>query len=291
MRNLVTLASLLALTLTLSTTSAVQAAPGHQMMGKKLGLEGYCPVCIIKAKKWVMGSPQHESTYDGMTYRFPSAAEKAVFEKSPAQFVPALAGDCTVCLANAGKRVPGNIRHAALHNNRLYLFPSNAEKQVFMKNTAKYENVDLAEKGNCIVCRVKAGKTVPGKTQYTSIKNGFRYLFPSMNEQRVFDNNVDQFVTTSRKANKNTNLVMISGRGGCAACEHGITPIGSPQELGLAVNTRDGQIFVVENAHRLYPQIYKGRYNSPLLNVTGKVVRKTGHISWIAPQSVTLAKK
>ena len=117
----------------------------------QLGLEGYCPVCIIKARKWERGLETIQSIYDGKAYRFPSEQMKAVFEASPTKFVPALGGDCTVCYARSGKRMPGNIRHAALYRGRLFLFPGDGEKQAFTEDPTSYANIDLAAMGDCVV--------------------------------------------------------------------------------------------------------------------------------------------
>ncbi|MEM7317095.1 MAG: hypothetical protein AAF497_28510, partial [Planctomycetota bacterium] len=143
-----------------SPTVFADHTPSHP----ELGLEGYCPVCIVSARKWEKGRPEINSTYDGTTYYFPNAAIKAKFDASPPMYIPALGGDCIVCYEKMGKRAPGNIRHAALHRGRLYLFPGDSQKQAFLANPTEYENSDLAAKGECVVCLAKAGKHVPGST-------------------------------------------------------------------------------------------------------------------------------
>ena len=113
-------------------TALAQTKASSQTSG--VALEGYCPVCIVEAKKWVRGNSRHQVTHDSRTYYFPSDKEKRMFEANPAKYVPALGGDCTVCYANAGKRVPGNIRHGVFHNGRLFLLPSGREKKEFLAN-------------------------------------------------------------------------------------------------------------------------------------------------------------
>ena len=114
-----------ALMATLVTTFiAANAAQAQDAKVKSLGLDGYCPVCLIKAKQWVRGKPDHQVTYDGKTYYFPSENEKRMFKADPAKYVPAFGGDCTVCYAKAGKRVSGNIRHGAHYKGRVFLFTS-----------------------------------------------------------------------------------------------------------------------------------------------------------------------
>lgn len=152
----------------------------------KLGLEGYCPVCILDAHKWEKGSQEHRSVYDGVAYLFPSAAVKEKFDRTPAKYVPALNGDCIVCYEKYDKRVPGNIRYAAKRNGRIYMFPSDEVKQTWIENPAAYDKSDIALNGECSVCLVAANKHVPGSEKFTEVHGGLRYLFPSAEQQDVF---------------------------------------------------------------------------------------------------------
>jgi YHS domain-containing protein len=259
----------------------------------KVGLEGYCPVCILKMKAWVRGSPQHQATYDGITYRFPSDKGKQMFLADPASFVPALGGDCTVCWAKMGKRVPGNIRHAVFHGKRLYLFTSEKQKEAFRGNPAPFANVDLALDGNCAVCLAHMGKPVPGRPEFTAIHRGLRYLFPSDRERQAFLANPDKYAEKPRgarvtPASLTRQLITVEGRSGCAGCEHGVTPIGASDTLGLAVNTPDGHVYVVEDAHQLYPKLYKDRFSGQQLRVSGEILRQKGKITWVRPKELNV---
>ena len=161
---------------------------------------GYCPVCIIEARKWEMGRKEFPSTYDGTTYYFPSVAIRKKFEGSPAAYVPAFNGDCIVCYAKAGKRVPGVVQHSALYKKRLYLFPSASEKRAFLDAAEQFMNTDLAAEGKCVVCLARAGKHVQGAAKFTEIHNGFRYLFPSAAEQAEFRRQPAKYAATAMKA-------------------------------------------------------------------------------------------
>lgn len=272
--------------------------PGH-----KIGLEGYCPICILEARKWEKGRPEINSTYDGVTYYFPNESFKRKFDASPAKYVPALGGDCVVCYENLGKRVPGNIRFGSTHQNRVYLFPSDGERKTFQKSPSQFVNTDLAANGECVVCRAKVNKRVPGSTRFSEIHNGFRYLFPSAGEQAEFRRDPQQYAslasglqrtTASRASMKKeiskSNMVRVAGKSACAGCEHGVAPIGSPDELGLAVNIADGRVVVVEDAHRLYPDVYSARFQGQNIEVSGKVIRTDGKISWLKPTSLRVLK-
>ena len=269
-----------------------------QMKEAELGLEGYCPVCVVKHGKWVKGKAEHSASYDGVTYYFPSDEVKAMFQQSPAKYVPALGGDCTVCYAKAGKRIAGNIRFASINNERLFLFPSDKERQAFNKSPATYADVDLAVDGKCIVCKVKAGKIVDGEDKFTQVHNGFRYLFPSDRERQAFAASPAEFVlsntamkteSTTQSGSKRmmkTSMIRVEGKTACAACEFGVTPLGAPEELGLAVTTTDGQVYVIEEGHTRWPQLYKDRFDGKRVAVSGDVIKTKGNITWIKPSNL-----
>jgi YHS domain-containing protein len=57
-------------------------------------LKGYDVVAFFKERKGVKGSSELSATYQGATYLFTSAANKAEFEKDPARYVPQYGAFC-----------------------------------------------------------------------------------------------------------------------------------------------------------------------------------------------------
>ena len=57
-------------------------------------LKGYDPVAYFTQKKAVKGSPKYQTTYQGATYYFSSAADLATFKKNPSKYVPQYGGFC-----------------------------------------------------------------------------------------------------------------------------------------------------------------------------------------------------
>jgi YHS domain-containing protein len=290
----------LLLALALLATGSLQTVKADQMREARIGLEGYCPVCILDANKWVKGSPEHQATYDGVTYYFPEEAIKRKFLANPAKYVPALGGDCTVCYAKLGKRVPGSVNHSALHDNRLFLFPGEEQKQAFLSNPQEFADVDLALKGDCAVCLVHHNKRVAGKPEFAEIKDGFRYLFVSAREQAAFRKDPARYVApaskptameskTSQRSVGNGSLTVM-GKTTCAGCEHGVKTIQNPEELGLAVNTDDGRVVIVEQAHKLYRNAYENRYDGQRVRVSGRVLKQQGRFTWIEPTELMVQK-
>ncbi len=297
-RSKVLTGSLLALAI-LAIGSLQTVKAGHEQESR-IGLGGYCPVCIVDASKWAKGSPEHQATYDGVTYYFPDDTIKQKFLANPAKYVPALGGDCIVCYAKLGKRVPGNVNHTARYDNRLYLFPGAEQQQAFLSKPKEFANVDLALNGDCAVCLVRHNKRVAGKPEFAEIKDGLRYLFVSDREQSAFRKDPAQYVAAAPKPNameskasqrpeRNGSLTVL-GRTTCAGCEHGVSPIQNPDELGLAVNTDDGKVVIVEQAHKLYPSVYENRYTGQNVRVSGHIIKERGRFTWIEPTELIIQK-
>ena len=157
-----------------------------------VALEGYCPVSLKAMNKWVKGVPSIQTAFDGHAYHFANEKGKKMFLADPAKYVPVLGGDCVVSLVKMGKRVPGNIRHATLHEGRLFLFANKDGKKTFLANPQAYANADLAYGGNCVVCSLNMRQTVAGRPEFTVVHKGLRYLFPAAGQQ-------DQFLASPQK--------------------------------------------------------------------------------------------
>lgn len=159
-----------------------------------VAMGGYCPVCIIDLQKWVKGDPKYSVVMDGKTYLFPGEEAKQKFLKRTTKYTPALGGDCIVCAVDQRVRRPGSVQFSALHQGRLFLFPDDATKKVFMKDAKKYENADLAMGGMCIVCKIDMQKDVPGKEEFGTVYGGIRFLFPSMEQKKMFLTNPKKYL-------------------------------------------------------------------------------------------------
>ncbi len=285
MRTAKQCANLLTLALVVSVSSLARAAD------VPLALEGFCSVCITEANKWVPGKPEFSTVFDGQQYNFPGDAQRQMFLADPAKYVPALGGDCTVCFLNAGKRTPGNIRFAVRHNERLFLFPSDEIRQAFKADPVRFENADLAAAGQCIVCQVEAGKAMPGKAEFTAIHDGMRYLFPGAEQRQMFLANPAKYVPAAG-TNESAALpvsskeLVISGTSTCAACEYGVHPLKASDTLGLAITGDDGNVYIVEDAHELYPQVYEDRFDKLKLKVHGKVLKTDGKFVWVQSRNL-----
>ncbi|MCI0460660.1 MAG: hypothetical protein L0Z62_27205 [Gemmataceae bacterium] len=257
-----------------------------------VGLGRYCPVCLLDARKWVPGKAEFASVYDGFRYFFPGAEAKQKFDANPAKYVPALSGNCVVCLKDGGKHVRGTINHGARQADRIYLFPDEGARAKFLAKPAVYADLDLAAKGNCVVCQKLMGKAMPGSREHASVYKGKLYLFPGAKQREMFDADPTSFLTPAAPRPEGAaapaaapGRVTVVGKTACAGCEYGVRPLTDPQSLGLAVVTAE-RVYIVERAEALYPQLYSDRFAGGRVELTGTVRRTEGRFSWIDPVSL-----
>ncbi|MCA9040868.1 MAG: hypothetical protein KDA65_11010 [Planctomycetaceae bacterium] len=286
--------------LTLFFATLVSVAPlsaENKEVSLPVALEGNCAVCLFNGGAAVKGSEKFAVEYDGLRYLFPDTSTKNKFAENPERFAPVLNGDCTVCYKNGGHRPAGKVEHSLVHNNRLFLFPSEGVLKAFKENPEEFENVDLAYNGNCAICLKEGGAENPGTAEFTARYKGMRYQFPNTALLEKFKENPAQYAVvdetdteTEKPSNKSAKTVSIKGRSACAGCEFRVRPTLNPEELGLAVVVSDTEIYIIENAHKEYTQIYDDRFDSIKLAVKGKVLKKEGRYTWVKPEKITVAQ-
>ena len=192
--------------------------------------------------------------------------------------------------------MPGSVFHAAFYQQRLFLFPSDEQKSMFREAPSSFNDVDLALGGNCAVCLVEMQKEMPGNPEFTVVHDGLRYLFPSAKQRDMFVADPKKYAVGPQRLGQQTSVIKplaldaevvhVTGISGCAACDHGVHPLGATDTLGLAINSEAGEVYVVEDAHTLYQEIYDSRFEGLSLEVTGKVLKREGKFVWLQPESL-----
>lgn len=81
-------------------------------------------------------------------------------------------------------------------------------------------------------------------------------------------------------------LINVQGTTTCATCEYGVPPLGAKNTLGLAVDKTDGKVYIVEDAHLLYPKLYEARFQKLKLELKGQVLQTKGKFVWVKPSSL-----
>lgn len=86
-----------------------------------IGLGGYDPVSYFSGTP-AAGNENLTSTWNGVTYRFATAANKAAFEKNPAAYEPAYGGWCAYAVGKSGEQVEIDPKTFKILDGKLLLF-------------------------------------------------------------------------------------------------------------------------------------------------------------------------
>lgn len=86
----------------------------------KLAIDGYDAVAYFKTGQPVKGVPEHALTWNGASWRFASAENKAAFEASPQAFAPQYGGYCAWAVSE-GYTAKGDPKHWRIVDGKLYL--------------------------------------------------------------------------------------------------------------------------------------------------------------------------
>jgi len=120
------------------TQSGVQVwlAKGEHKLNldtKGVILNGYDPVAYFTQKKAVKGSSKYQTAYQGATYYFSTAADLAIFKKSPSKYVPQYGGFCANGIANR-QVSPGDPTVFFVLKGKLYVCASPEAEKEFQSN-------------------------------------------------------------------------------------------------------------------------------------------------------------
>ena len=120
----------------MASFSASQAlAVDEHFVSEDAVVGGYDVVAYHTAGAPTKGSAEHAVNYQGATWHFSSAENKAMFEAEPAKFAPAYGGWCSAG-ASKGKKVPTKPEFWAIVDGQLYLNSSEgAHNNLFLAKT------------------------------------------------------------------------------------------------------------------------------------------------------------
>jgi YHS domain-containing protein len=111
---------------------------------KGLILKGYDAVAFFIRRKSVIGTPGIESTYQGATYLFASAANKADFDQDPAKYAPQYGGFCAYGVVNGVlSGIEGNPDAFVVYKGKLYICGNQAALKSFKSDIDS--NIDKAD--------------------------------------------------------------------------------------------------------------------------------------------------
>jgi YHS domain-containing protein len=99
----------------------------------KLALDGYDAVAYFKAGKPVQGTAQHAVVWNGATWHFASAENKAAFEANPQAFAPQYGGYCAWAVSE-GYTAKGDPNFWRVVDGKLYLNYNASVQKSWEKN-------------------------------------------------------------------------------------------------------------------------------------------------------------
>lgn len=103
-----------------------------------LAMEGFCPVRLVEAQKWVPGDSRWGVIHQGRTYLFAGAGEQARFYAKPDVYAPVMSGNDVVLALETGQMVPGDRRHGVYYGNHVYMFAGEDSLQKFEREPDRY---------------------------------------------------------------------------------------------------------------------------------------------------------
>jgi len=109
----------------------------HFNLDEQLAIQGYDPVAYFTAGKAQKGKKNITTSYDGVTYRFSSEENKALFEANPSKYEPAYGGWCAYAMGYDGSKVKIDPKTFKIIDGELYLFYN-----FYFNNTLKSWNKD-----------------------------------------------------------------------------------------------------------------------------------------------------
>ena len=109
----------------------------------------------------------------------------------------------------------------------------------------------------------------------------------------MFDADPVSFVGKDRKLGLapavRLEAVAVTGKAACAGCAYGVHPIADADRLGIAVVVGD-KVYVVEGGEKRYPDLFKARFDSPVVELKGTVKKSDGKFVWVEPTSLTRSR-
>lgn len=106
-------------------------------------LKGADVVAYFTQDKYVQGSPEFKSDYQGVTFRFSSAANKALFDKEPTKYQPQFGGYCADGLVY-GIPWGGDADTWRMVDGKLYIFGGAGSRDAWLLDEPR--NLKLADK-------------------------------------------------------------------------------------------------------------------------------------------------
>ncbi len=103
-----------------------------------LGFDGFCPVSLNFANKWIAGDTKFGAVHRGRTYLFVGESERQQFLASPDAFSPVFSGMDPVLMLDEKQAIEGSRKFGYKYRDAFHLFSSQATMERFASNPDRY---------------------------------------------------------------------------------------------------------------------------------------------------------
>ncbi len=108
-----------------------------------LMLKGHDVVAYFTQKRHALGSPEHQSVHEGVTFRFASAEHKRLFDANPKQYLPQYGGYCANGIVY-GIPWGGEPDTWKMIDGKIYIFGGTGSMKYFLMDEKR--NLELADR-------------------------------------------------------------------------------------------------------------------------------------------------
>ncbi len=121
---------------------ALAAAPQPEGLKEphavSVGLEGYCPVDLVRNESWTLGDSRFTVEFEGRAYLMCGPEQHRAFRSNPQRYAPANGGFDAVLCFEENNRQNGRTDACAVFEGRLYMFAGADTLARFQENPRRY---------------------------------------------------------------------------------------------------------------------------------------------------------
>ena len=103
-----------------------------------LAFDGYCPIALKSAHRWMAGNPKFGAVHRGRTFLFTGPQQQQQFLANPDAYCPVFSGMDPVMLLDANQVVEGSRRYGFEYRGAFYLFANQDSMNRFKANPDTY---------------------------------------------------------------------------------------------------------------------------------------------------------
>ncbi|MBN2296391.1 MAG: hypothetical protein JXM70_28440 [Pirellulales bacterium] len=103
-----------------------------------IGLDGYCPVDLVRGEVWTLGDSRFAVEFEGRTYHMCGPQQHRAFRSNPERYAPVNAGNDPVLSFEENARKAGRTESCAVFEGRLYMFVNAQTMARFQADPKRY---------------------------------------------------------------------------------------------------------------------------------------------------------